>query len=367
MFRPGLVDALERDFDQRYRRALQRSFYPETLNTDEFHPLARAILEGNASTVSPALRRRVLLRAARSAAVRKDLASSERFLGAAAQLDGPDSDLPARALLHEARGEADEAIRILRDLRDADPRSILLGIVARAKGDMTALTWFAEERLSIANLTPGGVNTFAQIHRRRSDLGATKKTLANITDQQFADCPYLYFLRGAVRFAAVLPKPEQAMALGGLALDLRRARPILPELELAAELDAAKADLQRALPLVIELALFHAPRLIRAYLVWCDLLHPRRREAARAQLRNDMLEPAKALPLIQFALAYDPEFDPATIVTYLEKRETLAGLNEDELQARLTIYLHKDDGRGVADVIAKNRTVLESWFGNRAF
>ena len=361
IFRPGLVDALERDFAQRYRRAMQRSLFPE-VKTDEFYPLAQAI-DGTASGVSPALRRRILLRAARSTAVRSNPELSERLLDAAVQLDGPDSDLPARARLLEARGESDEAIRLLRDVKDADARSTLLTVIVRAKGEATALAWFAEQNLSVSDLTDNGINTLSQIHLRQNDLEAVKQTLASLTDDQFAECPYFYLLRGAVRFACLLPKPEQAMALSGLPLDVRRARPIVPDAGLSALLDGSTADLQRALPSTVELGLYHAPRLIRAFLIWCDLLHPGRRDVALAQLRNDMQDPAKALPLIQFALAYDPQFDPGSISAYLEKREALGGLNDDELRALLVIGLNKDDAPRVSELIAKHRRQLETSFG----
>ena len=61
------------------------------------------------------------------------------------------------------------------------------------------------------------------------------------------ECPYFLFFRGIVRFAAVLSRPEQGVALTGLPLDARPAQPILPEQQLETELDAAHSDLERFL------------------------------------------------------------------------------------------------------------------------
>jgi hypothetical protein len=363
IFGAGLAEAVERDYAQRYRRAMQRSLFPEAQKKDEFYPLAQPILDGMAAAVSPALRRRILLRAARSTALRGSPDLSQRFLDAAAALSGPDSELPARARFLEARGETDAAILSLRDAQDADARSTLLTIIARVKGEAAALDWFADQGLSVADLTDNGVNTLCQIRLRRGDLEAVKQILAQVSEEELASCPYFYLLRGAVRFALLMPKPEQRMVLEGLPLDVRRARPIVADADLASELDAATADLQRALLFGVELGLAYAPQSIRAYLIWCDLLHPGRRAAALAQLRNDMEEPAKALMLIQFALAYDPQFDPASISAYLDKREALGGLNDDELRARLAIPLNKDDPARVAELIAKHRRQLEASFG----
>lgn len=169
IFGAELAEAVERDYAQRYRRAIQRSLFPEAQKNDEFYPLAQPILAGTAAAVSPALRRRILLRAARSTALRKNLDFSQRFLDAAAALSGPDSDLPARARLLEARGETDAAILLLRDAKDADARSTLLTVIARAKGEAAALEWFADQRLSVADLTENGVNTLCQVHLRRGE------------------------------------------------------------------------------------------------------------------------------------------------------------------------------------------------------
>jgi len=70
------------------------------------------------------------------------------------------------------------------------------------------------------------------------------------------------------------------MALSGLPLDVRFARSILPELTLALELDAARSDLERFLSSVQGLELREAVRVAEAYLIWSDLLHPRRRDTA---------------------------------------------------------------------------------------
>ena len=112
-------EALERDFAARYRRALKRSFFYEN-TIDLFQLLAREILDGQLTILSQELRRRIFLRAARSAAIRNEPANAERYFNAASQLKGPDSDLPARARIAERRGDLDQAIQILRDVTDSE-------------------------------------------------------------------------------------------------------------------------------------------------------------------------------------------------------------------------------------------------------
>ena len=64
-----------------------------------------------------------------------------------------------------------------------------------------------------------------------------------------------------MRFAAVLSRPEQGLALTGLPLDVRHVQPILQDQHLEAELDAAHSDLERFLSGSEGLELREAPRL----------------------------------------------------------------------------------------------------------
>lgn len=70
---------------------------------------------------------------------------------------GSERELAARARIMEARGDIEDAIRALRDEKDADCRSIILSVIAKHKGDDDALDWFRDQSLSPADLTPNGV------------------------------------------------------------------------------------------------------------------------------------------------------------------------------------------------------------------
>jgi hypothetical protein len=361
--RPGLAEALERDFQRRYAQAMQRSMFPELLKTDLLRNLANEVREGAATALSAGLRRTIFLRAARSRALRNDAGEAEEFLAAGVALPGSKGELAARARIMEARGDGEGAIRALRDEKDADCRSILLDIIAKNKGDAAALDWFRDQPFSPADLTPNGVMALCHIHLRRQDFAVVKQILAGLSDAQLRECPYFLFFRGIVRFAAVLSLPEQGVALTGLPLDARLVQPILPDQQLEVELDAAHSDLERFLSAGEDLELREAPRLAEAYLTWCDLLHPRRREAASIQLRSDMADPAKALSRVQFALAYDADnFDRKPLTKYLEKREALGGLNSDELRAALVLRLHGDDPGAIVELIAKYRGQFDEGF-----
>jgi hypothetical protein len=363
LLRSGLAEALERDFQRRYTQALQRTMFPEFKNTDLLRNLANAVREDAATVLSPGLRRTIFLRAARSTAVRNAVQDAEEFLAAGVVLPGAEAELPARARIAEAQGDSEGAIRTLRDEKDADSRSVLLDIIAKRKGDGAAFTWFAEQSLSGKDLTPNGIITLCQIYLRQQNFATVKHILSDLTEAQLRECPYFFFLRGIVRFAATLSVPEQGLVLSGLPLDVHFARAILPDQQLEIELDAARSDLERFPSATEGLELREALRLAEAYLTWCDLLHPRRRDAALIQLRSDMADPAKALFRVQFALAYDPDnFDREPLTKYLDKRDALGGLSIDELRAALVLRLHGNDPAAIAQLIAKHRTQFDEGF-----
>jgi hypothetical protein len=357
-------DALERDFSFKYRQALQRSFFPEGRKQDEFQPLAEQILGGNLSVLSEELRRRIFLRAARSAAVKTDLPAAERFMNAAADLRGPDTDLPARARLAEAQGEIDTAIQILRDAVDPDSRSTLLSILRNARGNDAALAWFDDQKLDVRDLTGNGIYTLCNVHLAKEGYERVKDILAAIGDGVIEDYPYFLFLRGAIRFASVLAKSEQRLALMGMQPNIRRVRPITRDGETVAALDGAIQDVQRLVPILKGIGLHNTVRLAEDYLLWFELLHPGWREAALARLASDIEDPAKALKRVPFALAYLPNFDPASVLKYLENREAFGGLNEDEIQAGLAILIDNHENTApLAAFIAKHREKLDDTFG----
>lgn len=365
-FNDKLADALDRDFSSRYDRALKRSLYPELNKSDEFSTLAAEIMAAPRGSPSPSMRRLILFRASRAASVKGRTEEALTLLEAGQAQSGDTSDLPARARLAAAEGRANQAIQLLRDQTDRDARGLLLGIIAIARGDKEALHWFDEGGLSIADINASGLHVIAMIHLRGGDYDAVSGILDKATAEHFAESPYLYFMRGAMRFARLLPKPEQATALSGLPLQVFSAMPVIPDADLSSRLDEAINDLRQALPLASSLELRYAPRVIESFILWCELLHPSRKEAALIRLRREMADPSLALARIQYALAYDQDYSPKELEAYLDRRDAFGGLSDDELRAKLVILLHGNDAAGIASLISAKRKQFESLLGNDA-
>jgi hypothetical protein len=247
---------------------------------------------------------------------------------------------------------------------DPDARATLLSILAKAHGDDTALAWLNDQKLNVHDLTANGISIVCNSHLAKEDYALVKGILKNLSEKHFEECPYLLLLRGVVRFASVLAKPEQRLAVMGLQLDIRRVRPITPDAETAAILDGAIQDVRLLVPVLKNLWLHKTIRIAEDYIFWMELLHPAHRQAALAQLASDMLEPRTAPKRIQFALAYLPNFDSAPLLKHLENRATFGGLNEDELRAGLAIHMNNHENTApLAAFIAQQREKLDDTFG----
>jgi hypothetical protein len=204
------LNALEGAVASRYAISMRRSMFPEANKSEALQELATELLATPHAGLSTALRRRILLRAARSSALRGKLGDAERFFAAGIVLQGEDGAAPARARLAEARGDLDAAIQLLRDENDADSRSTLLNILAHHRGDDAGLGYLKEKSIAVTDLTGNGVYALCYLHVRRNDFATVKAILESASEAQFAESPYLLFLRGAIRLAILVPKPDQA-------------------------------------------------------------------------------------------------------------------------------------------------------------
>jgi tetratricopeptide (TPR) repeat protein len=358
-----LVDVLERDFDVRYQRALQRSMYPEAHTSDDFLKLAEEVLAESSGAVSSQLRRTILFRGARAAAIKERLDDADRYLKAGQALTGDESDKPALARIAVARGDADQAIRLLRDEANAESRSVLLSVLALKRGDDAALEWLKDVGLTVSQLTPLGVLNLCQLYLRKNDFDRAAEVLTAATGDQFSTAPYLYLLRGALAFARLFPNPDRPIAIAGLPMDVRLPSTLISGASLADSLDACLADFTRSLPAAKALELKEAPRWIEAYIQWCELLHPHRRANAREALRAEMQDFLKGVSRVQFAYIADIDFDSQPLQQYLQRRDALGGLTDEELRAAIAIKLNEGDAAGLAALIASKRQQADDAFG----
>jgi tetratricopeptide (TPR) repeat protein len=354
----SIARALERDLETRYEDAIRRQLFPESISSNEFDTLADQALSDDYAGVDQALRRRVLLRGARAAAVRNDVTRARELVDKAEALTGSESSASARARIAESEGKFDSAIAILRDEVDPESRSTLMSVLLRARQAQGVLEWFDDTQPPVSVLRPNGIQTLCVSYLHTDNLRKAQALLAGLTAEQLGQGPYLYFMRAAAHLASVLPPPEQMLAFQGLPMEVVRARVVVPDSIAAQRLDEAIGDLNTLVRLLEGLSLPEGKRIAESYLTWCELLHPSRKAAGLGRLRREMEDMTLALSRLQFAFAYDDEFSPDEITRYLERREKFGGLNDLELRGMLVIRLHGSDPAAVAQLINSHRSQL---------
>ncbi len=353
---------VERDLAARYAKALRQAMFTEFAGRDLYVGIADEVLEPKAAHISSALRRRILLRAARSAAVGGDLSRAERLLAEAVKLTGDDSDIPARARIAQAKGDVDEALRLVRDDANPDSRSVFLSILSSAERGEDALDWITAEGIRPDMLTDGGAHVLAHIYLRRDDFDGFLGVAQGVSEAQCHDGPQLLFLRGAARFASIFGNAARQLALQGIPTGARFAEPESPGGELAQSLELAIADFDRVLALKHDLDLNVTASTAERFRRWAELLHPDRKRAAVQKLRADLAEPSSAIRVLQFAIALDVPFDAKAVAEALDRRERAGGLGGEELAAAFALALSSKDPVQIAAFIEKRRDALEDVF-----
>jgi hypothetical protein len=348
------TEALERDVENRFQEAIDRSPFPEIHDQDQLSILGQQMLEKSSARLPKKIRRTILIRASRAAALRKRVDEAERFFDEAGKLTEPSgSDRPARALILEARGDSDAALKLLRDRIDADSVSTMLGVVARVRGDEQALAWVASEAVRIADLTTHGVMALSLAYLRLNRIDELRILLDQLKPDQTNASPYLLFLRGAIRLVSIFARSAQTAGLGGIFLDLDFARPVLDDAELITRLDGAIDDLRRSVERIRNLNLPRSLIIAEWYVTWACLIHPNRKTEARKQLEADLKVPAIAVQRLQLAFRYLEDFDSAPLDQYLKRRESTGGLDDDDLVAALILRTHRGEHPAVAALLSK--------------
>ena len=334
--------------------------------------LFKRVNEGELSAIEDSVKHSVYQWTARLCAAQKDTLPFAKDIRMLLAEISPSTNLSiVDALIFEADGDGDAALRCLRDAEDRESRSVWFGLLARVKGEERALEWFDEKKPQDYEEFFSGAGwvgwAIASAKGRRwEDTAEVLLTLQSMWEEM----PALPIIEGSVNAALLLPEDFRPRVLDGMPLF----HGIAPTPGTAAENYHSRATE----------CFGYAERRIRGQVdegwvkaledwdIWLQLMDPKRgrRESARERIKAEMLDGAKAVALIPFAFSFEIDYDPSPLRAYLEQRRELGGLDDRARLAEFIVNAQYLEPSSLIEYLNKNsenlvRVVPPEFFATR--
>ena len=300
--------------------------------------LFKRVNEGDLSAIEDSVKHDVYQWTARLCVTQKDTLPFAKEIRRLLSESTPRANLSIiDALILEADGDGDAALRTLRDADDRESRSVWFGLLARVKGEERALEWFdsrqpQDHRAFLSGAGWVGWAIASAKCERWESAAEVLSTLQGMWDEM----PALSIIEGSVNAALLLPQDFRSRALDGMPLY----HGITPTLGIAAVRHHSRAVecfgyAERRLQGQVNQGWIRA---LEDWILWLRLMDPERdrRESARKHIRAEMRDGAKAVALVPFAFSFEINFDPLPIREYLGQRGELGGLDD---RARLAEFI----------------------------
>ena len=263
------------------------------------------------------------------------------------------------ALIAETDGDADKALRLLRDPDDPDSRSVWFALLSRLKSKPAAMAWFEQQdaRDDLKFFTPLG---WAHWGICSSELKKWKEALERLAtlEDRWDEMPMLAVVEGSINAAMLLPSDFRVGVLDGVPLY----QGITPNQGAAAENHHSRATVcfdfvERKLQ---DIAVQDWTKLIADWRFWLRLMNPRTESAniARNEVKHRMDQGAQAVDAMPFAYAFDIGFDAEPLKTYLEERKALGGLDDHEFLAECLLSRQSMSPRDLVNYLERNKSRL---------
>ena len=316
--------------------------------------------EGDLVAVSTSIKNKVLYWTARLCASDAATRDSARQLRHELLQADPNMDLSIiDALLAETGGDANEALRLLRDNDDPDSRTALFGVLAQLRGERDALAWSEDQNASNDSqfFTAVGWKIWAVFMAKIGKWEEAAQRLISF-EALWPEMPALAFVEGIINAAMLLPDDHREMALKTVPIF----QGVAPSLVAGAENrhSRAVACFEFVEQSLKDIADHDLARFISDWCLWLQLMDPKTENAnaARDEIRQYMEEGARAVELIPFAYAFDISFNVEPLRQYLEQRKQIGGLNEHELLAEGLLSKQSMSPRDLVAYLEQHRTRL---------
>ena len=300
--------------------------------------LFQRVNEGDLSAVEDSVKHNVYQWTARLCAAQKDtLPIAKEIRGQLAEI-APSTDLSiVDALILEADGDGDAALRSVRDGGNRDSRSVWFGLLARVRGEQRALEWFDEKNpQDYGDFFSGAGWVGWAIASAKCERWESTAEVLLALQGMWDEMPALPVIEGSVNAALLLPQDFRSRVLDGMPLF----HGIAPTPGTAAEdyhsrarecfgyaSDQLRGQVDEGWVKALE-----------DWSLWLRLMDPEgdRREAAREHVKAEMQDGAKAVVFVPFAFSFEIDYDPSPLRAYLEQRRELGGLDD---RARLAEFV----------------------------
>ena len=325
--------------------------------------LLRRVDDDDLATAGNSIKHRIRHWTARLCAMNEETLPRAKELRALLAESDADLDFSiVDALIAEAEGDVDGALRLLRDCSDPDARSVCFSLVRRVKDNSAALEWLEQQDGSSDRnfLGPAGWLNWALAMAEFDKYEEASRHLANL-EETWDDLPMLALVEGVINAALLLPPEFRKWALYGVPF----VRGVGPNQGTSAERYHARAT--KCFDFV-EGWLSHqeidSPRWTREVAdwgLWLRIMNPRTAiaRAARKQVTDCMNDGSRAVEAISFAFAFDIPFEAQPLKDHLQQRNDLGGLDDRELQAEFFLSALTLPAGDLVGYLERNRARLE--------
>lgn len=332
----------DRELQRRLSRGLRRRGFGESDWTKESAQLAHSVMDGELSQASVSLRADVLRRAARANADGKTIEKAKRYYEAFQALTSNEVDRIYVALVADAEGDSDRALRLLRQENSKDARAVIFNILLHVKDTNQALDWIDSQGLKISDFSPVGMfNVFVK-RIEVEQFDRAHKEISELSGDDFRTCPVLHLLKANLIVASVMPADQKSWAFQGLPLDPQILQPA-SDAGSRSKLKEARAEIGQIMALSEDLQLDAVREFLVELDLWLQLAVLDTAAEARATITKDLGDPSKILQRVRLALSYGIPVNVDVLDKHLKGRRRIGGWTNDERMAAFLLAYHGKD------------------------
>ena len=236
------------------------------------------------------------------------------------------------AIIKTSQNQEDTAIRLLRDVRDPEARSVMLGFMISTRGPEEAFAWCnnVDPDTNPTHFVDFGWRNWAVCLAQLSKWEEAADGLRILASLDSRWPPVLAVLEGTINAALLLPADRRSAALEGLPIYSQIALSFGPETRVR---HTRAVECFQYVEGCLPVGADKAGQEVADWLIWLRLMHPDAANAdrARADLRARLESGEPGTGIISMAWAFSIEFNQNRLREHLRRREQMGGLDDEDV------------------------------------